>query len=67
MGCGCVTNPRWTKKVVGSTDVYSRKHIDRQNDRLDRLHDVHSRALRLLRIRVTELEKIGKGGHSEEE
>ncbi len=32
-----------TNRVIGSTDVYSRRHIDRELDRLDRLR-VHDKA-----------------------
>ncbi len=48
-------------RVIGSTDVYSRKHLDRQYDRLDRLHDVHSKKIGDLKLRIVKLEEaVGK-------
>ncbi len=35
-------------RVIGSSDVYSRKHIDRQNDRLERLYHAHKGRIREL-------------------
>ncbi len=40
----------YVKRVIGSTDVYSRKYLDRQLDRLDRLR-VHDKE------RIKQLEK----------
>ncbi len=45
-------------RVIGSTDVYSRKHIDRQLDRLDRLHDLHTKKLHELRVALRHLEAL---------
>ncbi len=45
-------------RVIGSTDVYSRKHIDRQNDRLDRRVDHHGDRLKDLIQRVGVLEQL---------
>ncbi len=54
-------------RVIGSTDVYSRKHIDRQLDRLDRLHDLHSQKIRDLRILVIRHIAAAEGEREEEE
>ncbi len=48
---------KYDRRVIGSTDVYSRKHIDNQHDRLDRLHDLHSKKLSDLKIRIVRLEQ----------
>ncbi len=45
-------------RVVGSTDVYSKKHIDRGLDRLDRLHDKSTARYRVLKGRVERLEAL---------
>ncbi len=57
----------YTKGVIGSTDVYGRKHIDRQLDRLDRLHDLHSKKISDLRVALRHLEGLLPRRESEEE
>ncbi len=46
------------QRVVGSTDVYSRKHIDKQHDRLDRRVNHAGDKARDLKARVRRLESI---------
>ncbi len=70
MGCGCVTNYPYRKgvpRVIGSTDVYSKKHIDRALDRLDRLHDLHSEKIRDLRRALARLQGLINADEEEEE
>ncbi len=45
-------------RVIGSTDVYSRKAIDRVTDRLDKLHYLNLKKIGDLKARITELERI---------
>ncbi len=45
-------------KVIGSTDVYSRKHIDREFDRLERLRVHDKQSLRELRADVASLKQM---------
>ncbi len=49
---------KYTSRVIGSTDVYSRKHIDKQFDRLERLRGYDKESIRDLRKRVQELESL---------
>ncbi len=43
---------KYTPRVIGSTDVYSRKHIDRQFDRLEKLRLLDKQRLRDLEALV---------------
>ncbi len=45
-------------RVIGSTDVYSRKHIDRQHDRLDRLRVHDKERIRAIEARLRALEAL---------
>ncbi len=45
-------------RVIGSTDVYSRKHIDRNHDRLDRRIDHHGDKLSKLKTLVADLQRL---------
>ncbi len=54
--CGFVT--KYSKRVIGSTDVYPRKHIDRQVDRLERLHGYNKTKIADLKARIAALEKL---------
>ncbi len=68
MECGSVTRRGITAiRVVGTTDVYTRRHIDKQLDRLDRLHDFHADKIRVLKDRIANLENLVKGKPFEEE
>ncbi len=49
---------KYPTRVIGSTDVYSRKHIDRQIDRLERLYHAHKDRLRDLEHELAELRSI---------
>ncbi len=49
---------RYGARVIGSTDVYSRKHIDREVDRWSRLHDVNKQKIRDLKGRLDRLEGL---------
>ncbi len=42
-------------KVIGSTDVYSRKYIDREFDRLERLRVHDKQQLRALKTQMASL------------
>lgn len=42
-------------RVIGSTDVYSRKHLDRQLDRLDRLHAANKQKIADLKQQLASL------------
>lgn len=44
-----------TDRVIGSTDVYSRKYIDRQFDRLDRLHSANKDKITALKTQLASL------------
>ncbi len=44
--------------MIGSTDVYSRKHIDREHDRLERLYFAHKDRIRDLEHDLAELRSI---------
>ncbi len=46
---------RYEKRVIGSTDVYSRKHLDRELDRLDRLRVHDKERIKILEIEVQAL------------
>ncbi len=46
---------KYQNRVIGSTDVYSRKHIDRNIDRLERLYFAHKSRIRELEIQISEL------------
>ncbi len=48
------------RPVLGSSDVYSRKHIDRQLDRLDRLRVHDKQRIRLLEEQVGSLLSLVK-------
>ncbi len=50
-------NYRRSQKVIGSTDVYSRKHIDKQHDRLDRRLNHSGDRLRDYKARIVRLEQ----------
>ncbi len=57
---------KYERRVIGSTDVYSRKHIDRQFDRLDRLRSRDKERIRELEQQVaaliawkTNLQRVG--------
>ncbi len=45
-------------KVVGSTDTYGRKYLDRGFDRLDRLHYLNKEKGDTLKKRVAHLEEV---------
>lgn len=45
------------QRVIGSTDVYSRRHIDRNFDRLERLYQHEKERRKALEDRVVKLER----------
>ncbi len=47
-----------TSRVIGSTDVYSRKKIDKEIDRLSRLHDLSTKRIRDLQRDITDLKRM---------
>ncbi len=46
---------KYERRVIGSTDVYSRKHIDRALDRLDRLRVHDKQRIKQLEIALGDL------------